>query len=278
MEDKAYVIVYGADPTDRLAAYAFASRAEAVRACGSDQPFDYPGVPPGSHAGGHCQVVQTAVDVTWHNGTLLAIFNGLTESGVKRFASHEAGVKRLLSVLPEVATVCEPKPPTQEQVMAKTKTEAAPAAAKKGGRAPIASNHPTKANWKKAKVREEGGDSMRIAVMRNMIDTPRTPAEISKLTKGVVPTDRVVPHIAATFRDLKIGYKVDAEGRYVLDMPPGTATIADLIEPSKKAAEPKPAKAPKADKKAAATPEPEPEPEMEQPAAEPEAALVENPA
>lgn len=98
----AYLIVYGENPTDRLAAYSFADRGSAA---GASLPGAglVPGVPPGSHAGGCAYVIEAEADVTFTGKLLLDVFNGLTEAGVKRFETRDVGVRRLLTVLPEVA-------------------------------------------------------------------------------------------------------------------------------------------------------------------------------
>lgn len=98
----AYLIVYGENPTDRLAAYRFADRGSAA---GASLPAAglVPGVPPGSHAGGCAYVIEAEADVTFTGKLLLDVFNGLTEAGVKRFETRDVGVRRLLAILPEVA-------------------------------------------------------------------------------------------------------------------------------------------------------------------------------
>ncbi len=87
------------DPDHRAAARAFATR-EAAAAVAT----------PNDH------LIESAADVIWTGQTLVEVFNALTEAGVKRFESHEVGVRRLLTVLPTVAgDVIEPstvEPPT----------------------------------------------------------------------------------------------------------------------------------------------------------------------
>jgi hypothetical protein len=123
----AYLIAYGIDPSDRLAATQFPDRAAALAAARPGSPY-HVGVPTGHHAGGCSYVVETEEDAR-ALGPLLAVFNGLTNSGVKKFADRKVGAKRLMAVLPVVATIAKESKMSEEQINA---TEPA-----KRGRKPV---------------------------------------------------------------------------------------------------------------------------------------------
>lgn len=116
----AYLIVYGADPADRLAAYSFSTRVAARAASLSGL---VPRVPVDGPAGGCAYVVETAEDVTFGGRLLVTVFNHLAGGSVQRFKDRPAGVKRLLDLLPKVA---QPGPatnqPEEEKKMSEEKT------------------------------------------------------------------------------------------------------------------------------------------------------------
>src|SRR5688572_33276374 len=62
-------------------------------------------------------IVQTEQDAasTFTGKMLVDMFNGLTNSGVSKFENRAVGAKRLLSVLPQVAT--NPKPAQEKKRM-----------------------------------------------------------------------------------------------------------------------------------------------------------------
>lgn len=116
----AYLIVYGADPSDRLAAYKFTSRAAAHAASLTDL---VPRVPPGAAAGGCAYVVENPADVTFGGALLLAVYNGLSgKPPVGRFADRAAGVKRLMCLL-ETAAQDGPEPQQTEEKKTVAKSE-----------------------------------------------------------------------------------------------------------------------------------------------------------
>ena len=94
-----YLIVYGADPADRFAAYAYPSRKAALAA----SLTLVPGVPEGANAGGCAYVIGKEEDITFSGRHLVDVFNALTESGVKKFETRAHGTRRLMAVLPESA-------------------------------------------------------------------------------------------------------------------------------------------------------------------------------
>lgn len=100
----AYLIVYGADPTDRFAAYSYPTRAAAQRASLPASGL-VPRVPADGHAGGCAYVVESETDApgAGARGLLPALYNALTNSKVERFANRDAGAKRLLAALAEHA-------------------------------------------------------------------------------------------------------------------------------------------------------------------------------
>jgi len=101
----AYLIVYGKDHTDRLAAYSFPTRASAREASATSL---VPRVPSTGPAGGCAYLVESEEDIVrsplFHR--LVAIYNGLApaDSHVSRFESRTVGVKRLLALLATNAT------------------------------------------------------------------------------------------------------------------------------------------------------------------------------
>jgi len=118
----AYLVVYGIDPTDRLAAYVFPNRKAAWLASLPTGANLTPHVPPDGTAGGCACVIENEADVTFSGGLLVAIYNGLNHEGhVNRFESRTVGIQRLLALLPTIAV----PPPggamsTQEQIMPET--------------------------------------------------------------------------------------------------------------------------------------------------------------
>lgn len=101
----AYLIVYGADPTDRFAAYSYPTRAAAQRASLPGSRL-VPRVPPGAAAGGCAYVVETEADVAFGGNLLIGVVNGLTAARgvvVKKFETRGVGVRRLLAALAEHA-------------------------------------------------------------------------------------------------------------------------------------------------------------------------------
>jgi hypothetical protein len=228
----AFLIVYGEGPTDRLVAYQFSSRATAQAASLSSKMV--PGVPPGSHAGGHAYVIENEEDVTFNGALLTAVFNGLTDSGIKKFETRAIGVKRLLSVLPTVAKQQE------DTTMENTTAPAAAGKANgKGGKKPratVAEGHATKKDWTKPR-----DGTMRAKILRAMIGRFKTIAQIA--ADSGQPEDRILPHVYATWRDCGIGYKLDGD-KYQADLPEGVTVKNLFAEPVEKA--PKTPKAPKA--------------------------------
>src|ERR1041385_9312414 len=97
-----YLIVSGETPADRFAASSSPPR-EAARVASLPPARLVPGVPPGFHAGGCAYVVETEADVTFSGHLLVDVFNALTDSGVKKFESRAAGVKRLFTALTTTA-------------------------------------------------------------------------------------------------------------------------------------------------------------------------------
>lgn len=101
----AYLIVYGADPTDRFAAYKFNSRQDALKARltpsvpvdGFGRPKPDGEVRPG--VGGCSYVVEKEEDVPWALPMMVAVYNALTGEAVKRFADRPSGVKRVFGAL-----------------------------------------------------------------------------------------------------------------------------------------------------------------------------------
>ena len=109
----AYLIVFGADPTDRFAAYSFPDRASA-RLASLPASGLVPRVPPGGPAGGHAYLVENEEDVVRSPlaNQLVVIYNSIAPQGalVRRFESRAVGARRLLALL---ATV--PQPPNKEK-------------------------------------------------------------------------------------------------------------------------------------------------------------------
>jgi hypothetical protein len=91
MPTPTYLIAYGENPNDRLTAYAFGSRRRA------NQVID--ALPDVQH------LIATEADAATElpGRALVEVYNGLTGAAVTRFATREAGTKRLLEVLPRVA-------------------------------------------------------------------------------------------------------------------------------------------------------------------------------
>jgi hypothetical protein len=197
------------DTNGRMAVLSFPNR-EAAQAAASKNDY----------------VIGGAADVIFTGQMLVDVFNAVTDSGVKKFESRCTGVKRLLSVLPQVA---------KEPQMSETKTKE-----KKAGRPPVGEGHASKKDWKKPR-----DGTMRADILKAMIGKSGTVAQIAKAAG--VPEDRVLPHIYATWRDCGIGYKVSGEGdkvTYEADLPAGAdKTNLFAAPPEKKAKAPKAAKA-----------------------------------
>jgi hypothetical protein len=103
----AYLIRYGRDPSDRLAAFPFATRAAAQEAS-LREPFWLPpgsveGVPDGQ--GGCHYIVETEEDVTFSNSLMVWIYNRLTGKQLGHFENREKGIRHLFEALPEHCTV-----------------------------------------------------------------------------------------------------------------------------------------------------------------------------
>ena len=94
----AYLIVFGKDHTDRLAAYSFPDRASARVASLSAL---VPRVPPDGPAGGHAYLVETEEDIIRSPlfGQLVTFYNELSPAPINRFESRTIGVRRLLALL-----------------------------------------------------------------------------------------------------------------------------------------------------------------------------------
>lgn len=121
----AYLIVYGANPADRLAAYAFDTRKEAWAASVTDL---VPRVPPGGRAGGCAYVIERLEDVTFSDGLLAAVFSGLTGTFIARFDTRSLGLRSLLEVLPLVTSSTKPEDSTMSDANVHTETDAQTAA------------------------------------------------------------------------------------------------------------------------------------------------------
>jgi hypothetical protein len=102
----AYLIVYGKDPSDRLAAYAFSDK-KTARDASLPASRLVPRVPPYGNAGGCAYVVETTDDVQFGNALILALFNGLSprQQHVDRFESNAGARGRRLTLLSVVATL-----------------------------------------------------------------------------------------------------------------------------------------------------------------------------
>ena len=93
-----YLIVYGTDPSDRLAAYAFTDREQAVRASvscvvPSVSSDGKPGV------GGCALVVETENDITLSKAGMVVVARNLSGGGPAHVSDRASGAKRLLEVL-----------------------------------------------------------------------------------------------------------------------------------------------------------------------------------
>jgi hypothetical protein len=89
-----YMVTYGETPTDRFKVYAFENRADALRLAG---------IGPLVRNGDCAVVIGNAEDVTFSGKLLVAVFNAMTDSGIKKFENRAIGVDRLMKVLPTVA-------------------------------------------------------------------------------------------------------------------------------------------------------------------------------
>lgn len=109
----AYLVVYGATPADRLAAYAYPDRKTAWAASVSRL---VPRVPPTGPAGGCAYIIETAADVTFNGRQLVDVYNGLapTAGHVNRFENRTIGVQRLLALL---TTIVQPPPTEKDEPM-----------------------------------------------------------------------------------------------------------------------------------------------------------------
>lgn len=126
----AFMIAYGTDPADRFTATAHVTR-EAARMASLRGPT----VPP-SDAGGCAYVIENAEDVTFSGTLLVAVYNALTGSGIKKFETREIGVRRLLAALQTL--------PTSKETPMETETvtnEAETPKAKRGRASRFASEH-----------------------------------------------------------------------------------------------------------------------------------------
>lgn len=108
-----YLIVYGLDPSDRIAAYAFNNRA-AARAAENRLVPSVPVDGYGNHApdrearpgvGGCGYIIEKDEDVAFGGSLLVAVYNALTGCTVNKFESKAVGVKRLMAVLADKATI-----------------------------------------------------------------------------------------------------------------------------------------------------------------------------
>jgi len=115
----AYLMVYGTGYDDRLAVYRFPTTEEARRGTKGLVP----GVPPGYHSGGSYAVIPNQIDTEsfkeFTTTDLIALYNALRGSSVKKFESREIGIKRIITAL-EAAAV---NPPTSQGATATPPSE-----------------------------------------------------------------------------------------------------------------------------------------------------------
>lgn len=122
----AYLIVYGRDPSDRLAAHAFETRLLAIGGAASGL---VPRVPEGARGGGFAMVVENAADVMLSKQRLADVCRGLAGVGPKSFENRDAGIRKLLQLLPTCAIVAASA--THEEVMSEVHEETKPKRQKK---------------------------------------------------------------------------------------------------------------------------------------------------
>lgn len=203
----AFVIVFGDTPKDRLEAYQFENAQEARER--SSRFVDL-----------HVFMIEKEEDVKFSGPQLVQVFNGLTDSGIKKFENREIGAKRLFSVLPQVSIRVSP------MKVAGTMSDAAvqtTETTKKRGRKAVGEAHPSRSNWKKMR-----GGTMRARIAQAMFGNQfRSASDIARMAG--VPEDRVLPHIYATHKDCGIGYFVDNE-TYKLDLPHEVKKFEDLLQ------------------------------------------------
>ena len=136
----AYLIVYGADTSDRFAAYAFPKRADAWKASTSSRVV--PGVPAGSHAGGHAYVIETAQDVTFSGRLLVEVYKELTGANYNSKLNREERVLLLMDGL-RAHAIREKNMETNITIEEPTKADTVPLTeAPKRGRKPKAEGAP----------------------------------------------------------------------------------------------------------------------------------------
>jgi hypothetical protein len=106
----AYLIVYGRDPSDRLAAYSFPDRRAAAAAhLAPSVPVDGygrfdPTREPKPGVGGCSYIVEIEADFAPFQGKrLVDVYNGLAATTVTRFETRAIGIRRLMELLPRVA-------------------------------------------------------------------------------------------------------------------------------------------------------------------------------
>lgn len=223
----AYLIVYGQDPTDRLAAYSFPDRIAARLASTPSGGNLTPGVPPGSYAGGCAYVVEKEADVTFSGQLLIDVFNGLTDSGVKKFESRAVGVKRLMSVLPQVAA---PAPVTTNEEIKMSDAATTETAAPKRGKA--TDGKPADAQVFRAGKVRANTDRHRIMTM---MDGTRTADQIGAEMNFSKP-NYALSHFYCLARDCGVGYAFDDAGLVTALYPEGEGLDTAIAEPVEKKA------------------------------------------
>ncbi len=232
----AYLIVYGATPSDRFAAYSFETRA-AARLASTPSGNLTPRVPPDGPAGGCAYVIEREEDVTFNGKLLVDVFNALTESGVKKFESRAAGVKRLVACLPIAARRGDDltNVPTKEKIVSENETETATKAPR--GRKMAESKPADPAKFKPGRIRS-GTDRHRILAMMTGASTVE---EVGK-AMGFAKPNYALAHFYCLARDCGIGYQLDADGHVTSVYPDGQSLETAIAAPT----EPKAPKAKKA--------------------------------
>ncbi len=224
----AYLIVYGATPSDRFAAYSFETR-EAARLASTPSGNLTPRVPPDGSAGGCAYVIEREEDVTFSGRLLVDVFNALTESGVKKFESRAAGVKRLVACLPVAARCGDDLTNQQEKIVSENETTKTPR-----GRKMAESKPADPAKFKAGRVRA-GTDRHRILAM---MTGESTVEEVGK-AMGFAKPNYALAHFYCLARDCGIGYQLDADGHVTSVYPDGQSletAIAAPVEPKAKKA------------------------------------------
>jgi hypothetical protein len=212
----AYLISYGADPSDRLRAFQFPSRKAAIAA--QSDPACYASVGPHSHAGGCTYVIESEEDVTFTGKLLVDVFNGLTYSGLKKFESRATGVKRLLAVLP---TVAQPAPAAKETTVV-TETQEKPKRASKASVGKPADA----ASFKAGRVR---AGTARAKIL-SMMDGTKTAEEVGAAMGFEKPTYSL-SHFYCLARDCGVGYSFDEAGRVSAIYPEGQSLQTAVAAP-----------------------------------------------